>query len=110
MSRREEMRSSPIVFMLLGLATVPLAAPGRRDSQGIPPGQLPPAGLCRVWYEGLPPGQQPRAIDCRDAERIAARSNGARVIYGNGSVYDRNDRAIPRSIPRYPGNDDRRGV
>jgi len=103
------MRGSPILFMLLGLAVTPLAAQGRRDAQGIPPGQLPPAGQCRVWYEGRPPGQQPRATNCRDAERIAARSSGARVIYGSGPVYDRNDRAIPRPTPRYPG-DDRRDI
>jgi hypothetical protein len=101
------MRRSPILFILLGLAVAPLAAQGRRDSQGIPPGQLPPSGLCRVWYEGRPPGQQPRATNCRDAERVAARDSRARVIYGSGSVYDRNDRAIPRPVPRYPGTDRR---
>lgn len=31
---------------------------------GIPPGQLPPPGLCRVWYPGRPPGHQPRAGNC----------------------------------------------
>jgi len=51
-------------------------------AQGIPPGQLPPDGLCRVWYEGRPPGQQPRPVDCNQAERIASRDSRARVIYG----------------------------
>jgi hypothetical protein len=100
------MRRFLIVFMLLGLAA-PAAAQGRRDSQGIPPGQLPPAGQCRVWYEGRPPGQQPRSTNCRDAERIASRDNRARVIYGSGPVFDRNARpvagqAIPRQAPRVP--------
>lgn len=27
---------------------------------GIPPGHLPPPGMCRVWYPGKPPGHQPR--------------------------------------------------
>ena len=72
-------------------------------NQGIPPGQMPPAGQCRVWYEGRPPGQQPRATNCNEAERVASRSNTARVIYGSGT-YDRNDRN--RRDDRY-GRDDR---
>ena len=31
----------------------------RRKSDHIPPGQLPPAGMCRIWIDGVPPGQQP---------------------------------------------------
>lgn len=61
-------------------------------NQGIPPGQMPPAGQCRVWYEGRPPGQQPRATNCNEAERIASRSNSARVIYGSNTGYGRDDR------------------
>ena len=70
-------------------------AQGRGASQGVPPGQLPPAGMCRVWYEGQPPGHQPPPTDCRDAEAIAARSRDARVIYGNARSgrWDRNDRS-----------------
>jgi hypothetical protein len=103
------MRRFMIVCMSLELLAAPVLAQGRRDSQGIPPGQMPRAGECRVWYDGRPPGQQPRATSCREAERIAARDRGARVIYGNGTVFDRtnqngqNGRAIPRPIPRYPG-------
>ena len=98
------MRRFVLVSMSLGLLAVPISAQGRRDSQGIPPGQLPPAGQCRVWYEGRPPGQQPRATNCRDAERIASRDRDARVIYGNGPVLNqRGPVAVPRQIPRIPG-------
>ena len=51
-----------------------------RSAQGIPPGHLPPPGLCRVWYDGRPPGQQPPPTNCREAERTAARLRGTRVI------------------------------
>jgi hypothetical protein len=104
---------------LVGLFVVPLGAQGRgRNSQGIPPGQLPPAGQCRVWYEGVPPGRQPRPTSCNEAERIASRDRNARVIYGantdrrNDGWWDPNEnprntgRAIPRPSPypstRYP--------
>lgn len=30
----------------------------------IPPGQLPPPGLCRIWEPGLPPGHQSPPGDC----------------------------------------------
>ena len=74
-------------LILIGLAGMSAAAQGRNGRpggvfQGVPPGQLPPAGQCRVWYQGRPPGRQPAPINCRDAERIASRDRNARVIYG----------------------------
>jgi hypothetical protein len=76
--------------MTFVLAASPLYAQGRghNSSQGIPPGQLPPAGLCRVWYDGVPPGHQPRATNCNEAERIASRDRNARVIYGDNTYRD----------------------
>jgi hypothetical protein len=80
--------------LLIGVFAAPLGAQGRgRNSvgaQGIPPGQLPPAGTCRVWYEGRPPGQQPSPTNCDQAERVASRDSRARVIYGaqNGRQQD----------------------
>jgi len=108
------MRRIVPALMLIGLLAAPAAAQGRRDSQGIPPGQLPAPGECRVWYDGRPPGQQPRATSCREAERIAAGDRRARVIYGaaRDDRFGRNDRrgpvivdpgrprAIPRTTPR----------
>jgi len=75
---------------MLGFATQ-ADAQGRWDrsnrneiarAQGIPPGQMPPDNLCRVWYDNRPAGRQPSAMDCRRAEAIVARDRNARVIYG----------------------------
>jgi hypothetical protein len=55
----------------------------RANSQGIPPGHMPPPGECRVWRDGVPPGQQPRPTNCDQAERMASRDRNARVIYGD---------------------------
>lgn len=112
--------------LILALAMVPLAtvadaqgrAQSRRDvarAQGVPPGQLPSAGMCRVWYDRLPPGRQPRETNCGQAESMAARDRSARVIYGEdvygrygnnrGGVYGNGTRTYP-----YPYPDNNRGV
>ena len=130
------------ITVLMALAMLPLAAAtadaqgrgrDRRDvarAQGVPPGQLPPANMCRVWYNGTPPGRQPRPTNCRNAEAIAARDRNARVIYGENVYYSygrtsrngdwRNGTNYPYPYPdsrtypypypdsRYPDND--RGV
>lgn len=105
------MQRALMILALVGLTTAPLAAQGRgrNNAQGIPPGQMPRAGECRVWYEGVPPGRQPRATSCDEAERIASRSSNARVIYGDDAYGTWNGnttanggrRAVPRS--QYPG-------
>jgi hypothetical protein len=51
-----------------------------RKSDHIPPGQLPPAGMCRIWIDGVPPGQQPAPTDCQTA--VATKPANARVIFG----------------------------
>ena len=93
------MRTAAATFVLIGVvATAAMDAQGRglgrgqgrqgqaaiARAQGIPPGQLPPAGQCRVWYDGVPPGRQPHPTSCREAERMAARDVDARVIYNDG--------------------------
>ena len=30
----------------------------------VPPGHMPPPGLCRIWHPGTPPGQQPPPGNC----------------------------------------------
>ena len=70
-----------VTFASLALAAAPLAAQGRAQGRGpshVPPGHLPPAGMCRVWYDGLPPGRQPAPTSCAAAERRLPRN--ARVI------------------------------
>jgi hypothetical protein len=64
----------------------------------IPPGHLPPPGMCRVWIEGRPPGRQPKPRDCDRIDRSAPR--GSLVLYRpthHGSVVHvrRLDRLVP---------------
>ena len=85
----------------------PLSAQGR-NSAGIPPGQMPPAGMCRIWIDGVPPGHQPRATDCVTAQRNVP-VNG-RVIYGsnngNGGKYGRNGGVSGNNSGVYDRNGD----
>ena len=60
----------------------------RNDSRGsnkIPPGHLPPAGMCRIWIDGVPPGRQPAPTDCQTA--VATKPANARVIWGDQSAF-----------------------
>ena len=103
---RARMRTLAFVLMGLAAGTLSLEAQGRgnnRRSAGIPSGQMPAPGQCRVWYDNVPPGRQPSPTDCRTAERIAARERNARVIYGDdyGWSGQRDPRAIPRNQPGY---------
>jgi hypothetical protein len=61
-------------------------------AQGIPPGQMPPASQCRVWYDNRPNGQQPSPTSCARAEAVASRDRNARVVYGEDAYRDRYDR------------------
>jgi hypothetical protein len=66
----------------------PLSAQGNGHMSGrVPPGHLPPAGMCRVWIDGLPPGRQPAATSCARAERDRySYGRNARVVYGDRSA------------------------
>ena len=74
-------------------------------AQGVPPGQLPPANSCRVWYSDRSPGRQPASTDCRTAEMIASRNGAARVIYGENAYDDRYYGGGYRNDPYYGRND-----
>lgn len=97
------MTRAALTVILIALTAGPALAQGRgKNKQKVPPGHLPPAGLCRVWYDGVPPGRQPAPTSCNEAERIASRDRGARVLYGGGS--NRNDRPVYRDDGWYPGD------
>jgi hypothetical protein len=84
---------------------------GRRDrqeaarAQGVPPGQLPPANQCRVWYNDRPNGRQPAPTSCTRAEAQAARDRNARVIYGEDVYWNTGFENRGRYEGRYPGDD-----
>ena len=108
------MRTAAMSLILIALAagTSEAQGRGRGNSQGIPPGQMPRAGQCRVWIDGVPPGRQPAPTDCDRAEREASRNRNARVIYGDDAYSYRNrderyrdrtygvyDRSYPNAYP-----------
>jgi hypothetical protein len=77
------MRKVQLAAVIAAFAiSAPAMAQGRgRGNGGVPPGQRPPAGMCRIWIDGVPPGHQPAPTDCATA---AARvPPNARIIYGD---------------------------
>jgi hypothetical protein len=67
--------------------------------QGVPPGHLPSANQCRVWYNNRPAGRQPSPTTCRQAEAMAARDRTARVIYGENTYWNARDRQYGYGSP-----------
>lgn len=54
-------------------------------ASSVPPGQRPPAGMCRVWIEGVPAGRQPAVTDCVTARATAPLNS--RIIYGSDAPF-----------------------
>ena len=89
----------------------------RRNSDHIPPGQRPPAGMCRIWIDGVPPGQQPAPTDCQTA--VATKPANAQVIWGDQSAFpgkgkgkfkkDKGDHERVNGVDRDDDDDDDRG-
>ena len=81
------------------------SAPGGRQPRsatGIPPGQYPPPGQCRIWIPGRPPGRQPRAARCESL--VGQVPRGAFLLYNSAawdSDYDWNEHARrnPGTVP-----------
>lgn len=107
MQRRTVLRWA-MTCVVAGVVAVGVAgAQGRSARASIPPGQLPPAGACRVWYDGRPAGQQPSPTRCDVARREAAQ-RGGRVIYGDGAKRGTRNGQNGRDDPDYSARDGRR--
>lgn len=105
------MKTSSVILTIAVLAAAagPAAAQGRgrgKGNQGVPPGQRPPAGMCRIWINGVPPGHQPAPTDCQTAVRN--QPPNSQIIWGDNTnrrdrnVYDddRRDRRDSRDRDR----------
>jgi hypothetical protein len=71
-----------------------------RGSAKVPPGHLPPRGMCRVWIDGVPPGQQPGVTSCAQAERDRYRYSNARVIYGDRESFPGKGKGKYKNVER----------
>lgn len=74
---------------------------------GIPPGHLPPPGLCRIWIPGRPPGHQPKAGNCHTLMRkvppgawLLTRSESDRK-HVQVTIFDKKDASVVISIRYY---------
>jgi hypothetical protein len=108
-----------LTLAALVAVAAPVSAQGRnRGPDKVPPGHMPPAGMCRIWIDGVPPGRQPKPTNCATARRRVP--DNARVIYGartdrRDDRYDdriyRSDRDVRRTDDKVASDrkvDDRR--
>ena len=91
-------------FVVLAASAVTLSATVA-GAQNVPPGQMPPAGLCRIWIDGVPAGRQPHSTDCATARRNAPAN--AHVLYGGDVRHTVNGQYDARRDPRSPSYDAR---
>lgn len=76
--------SLKLAAILVAATTATASAQGRgKNTNGVPPGLRPPAGMCRVWIDGVPAGRQPAITDCATAQ--AQLRPNSRIIYGDGT-------------------------
>lgn len=107
------LKTIAISLALVVAAAAPLSAQGKgTKASKIPPGQRPPAGMCRIWLDGVPAGQQPAPTDCATAVRN--RPANGRVIFGDdyvdGKAKKLNDNGDDRrTAPREDRDRDRGG-
>ena len=90
---------------VLGRVILPRAGTtAPRELAGVPRGQYPPPGECRVWYPNRPPGQQPPPTSC---DRLVGTrlEPGAFILHGD-RAYDaeynwrEEDRRRPGTVGR----------
>jgi hypothetical protein len=81
-----------ILSAVLLTAATTAGAQGRGRAKGhnsnVPPGQRPPAGMCRIWINGVPPGHQPAPTDCETAVRNQPANS--QIIWGDKARRGRN--------------------
>lgn len=88
-------RTFLLAASLIAVSAMSASAQGKgRNTDGIPPGQRPPAGMCRIWINGVPPGHQPAPTDCTTAQ-LSLPAN-ARIIYGDNTLTNVNSRVFTR--------------
>ena len=71
----------------------------------VPPGHMPPPGLCRLWFVGRPPGHQPRPDACARVFRMRPRADV--IILHSPARGDRWWRDRYREDGGWAGDDDR---
>jgi len=74
-----------LTVLALGACTSnsqPPSQPQPAAALGIPPGQLPPVGQCRIWIPGKAPGHQAKARSCDGIEQLAPA--GSWIVYRPG--------------------------
>ena len=100
-------KTAILTGLLVGALTAPTALAIAKDDHQfhIPPGHMPPPGMCRIWIPGRPPGHQPAPGSCRVLSRQVPR--GAYLIANDDhrwSHVELNDRHFRHDVwdePRY---------
>ena len=100
-------KTTVLAGLLAGALIAPTLPAMAKDDHvfHIPPGHMPPPGMCRIWIPGRPPGHQPAPGSCRVLSREVP--PGAYLIANDDhrwSYVELNDRHFRHDVwdnPRY---------
>ena len=100
-------KSTILAGLFIGALSAPMTSAIAKNDHDfhIPPGHIPPPGMCRIWIPGRPPGHQPAPGNCRVLSRQVPR--GAYLIandnhrWSYGELSDRRFRHEVWDEPRY---------
>jgi hypothetical protein len=101
-------KTTMLAGLLAGTLLVPAIPALAKDKDygefRVPPGHVPPPGMCRIWFPGRPPGHQPAPGSCRVLSRQVPRgayliANDRRWTYGE--LRDRHFKHDVFDSPRY---------
>lgn len=73
------------VFFSINLLIYEISQADMCDGLNIPPGHLPPHGLCRIWTPGVPPGHQGPVVSC-SCEDVVVPYGSCLINEGGNSV------------------------
>ena len=95
------------VAMVIGGALLASASVAEGQRGKVPKGQMPSAGMCRIWIDGVPPGRQPAQTDCATARANAPANSRILTGLNTGNVSGTYDPRYPNRTggtydPRYP--------
>ena len=88
-----------LAVLVVLASAAPAAASDKNKGFHVPPGHLPPPGMCRIWYLDRPPGHQPPPGPCNVLAAHIPHLD--EVSIGHGLTADALEYGMAESVRRF---------